>query len=397
MSDNPSAFVQKTSVLSFLVLSLILLSPKLDLNAQTVATQPFVGPSITVKTAVKGAIAEIVMVGGTLVAREDILVAAQVEGLAIVQILAEEGERVKSGQILAVLSRETVESSLAQNTAQIARAEAAIAQSRSSITEAEAAQVAASNSFTRTKQLRDEGIASAETFDQRQATARQTSARLVSSKEQLRLAEADLALAKANRRDYEIRLERTEIKAPTAGVISRRNARLGAIASGSGDALFRIIENGAIELEADVAETTLARIKQGQGATVRAAGALTDAPAIVRLVSTEISRTTRLGRVRLSLSDSTGLTIGAFARGQIEVARSEGLLMPLSAVQFNLDGAKVQVVKDGVVETRAVKTGLRQNGLVEIIAGLNEGEAVVLVAGTFLRNGDRVKPVLATN
>lgn len=355
------------------------------------------GPSITVKAVAKGAITEIVLVGGTLVAREEVLVAAQVEGLAITEILVEEGQSVTAGQVLARLSRETVESALAQNAAQIARAEAAIAQSRSAITEADAAQVAAANSFTRTKQLRDEGIASAETFDQRQSAARQTGARLVSTREQLKLSEADLALAKANRRDFEIRLERTEIKAPTAGVISRRSARLGAIAAGAGDPLFRIIENGAIELEADVAETTLARIRSGQAASVRAAGATTDSPAKVRLVSSEISRSTRLGRVRLSLAEPQGLTIGAFARGQIEVARSEGLLLPLSAVQFNTEGARVQVVKEGIVETRPVKTGLRQNGTIEIREGLTEGESVVLVAGTFLRHGDRVKPVPASN
>ena len=374
----------------------VLISPSPAL-AQEPAKAAHAGPSITVKAATRGPIAEIVMMGGTLVAREDVLVAAQVEGLAIVQILVEEGQSVTAGQVLARLTRETTESALAQNSAQIAKAEAAIAQARSSITEAEAAQVAAANSFTRTKQLRDDGIASAETFDQRQSTARQTGARLVSSREQLRLAEADLALAKANRRDYEIRLERTEIKAPTAGIISRRTARLGAIAAGAGDPLFRIIENGAIELEADVAETTLARIKVGQSAWVRAAGAASDAPAKVRLVSSEISRSTRLGRVRLSLSDPQGLTIGAFARGQIEVARSEGVLLPLSAVQFNAEGARVQVVKDGVVETRPVKTGLRQNGTIEIREGLKEGETIVLTAGTFLRNGDRVQPVLVTN
>jgi HlyD family secretion protein len=366
-------------------------------QAPAVSVTSAAGPSITVMAAKRGAISEIVMVGGTLVAREEVLVAAQVEGLAITEIHVEEGQFVQKGQILASLSRETVESALAQNSAQIARAEAAIAQTRSAITEAEAAQFAAANSFTRTRQLRDDGIASAETFDQRQSLARQTSARLVSAKEQLRLAEADLALARANRRDYEIRLERTQIKAPTAGLISRRSARLGAIAAGAGDPLFRIIESGAIELEADVAETTLARIRAGQSASVRGAGAASDVAAKVRLVSSEISRTTRLGRVRLSLADPAGLTVGAFARGQIEVARSEGLLMPLSAVQFNADGARVQVVKDGVVETRSVKTGLRQNGTIEIREGLTEGESVVLVAGTFLRNGDRVKPVAVTN
>ena len=52
----------------------------------------------------------------------------------------------------------------------------------------------------------------------------------------------------------------------------------------------------------------------------------------------------------------------------------------------------VQVVKDGVVDTRAVETGLSDAGLVEVTAGVAEGELVVSKAGTFLRSGDRVKP-----
>jgi RND family efflux transporter MFP subunit len=367
--------------------------------AQTAKDKPAekaaITPSVSVAQARLGDIAETVIVGGTLVAREEVLVAAQVEGLAVREILVEEGQSVKAGQVLALLSRDTTEAALAQNAAQIARAEAAIAQTRNSITEAEAAQVAAVNSFNRTRQLRSDGIASAETFDQRESAARQTGARVSFAREQLRLVEADLALARANRRDLEIRLARTEIKAPVDGVISRRSARVGAIAAGAGEPLFRLIEDGAIELEADVAEASLVRIKAGQTAFARPAGFSQDVQGKVRLVSSEVSRTTRLGRVRIALADSTGLTIGAFARGQIEVARSKGVLVPLSAVQFGAQGAQAQVVKDGRVEVRDLRTGLRQNGLVEIVSGVQTGEDIVLVAGSFLRHGDRVNAVAA--
>ncbi len=366
-------------------------------SAQGAARPVLAAPSVSVAEAQRGTITEVVVVGGTLVAREEILVATQVEGLAITEILAEEGQTVAAGQVLARLSRDTTDAALAQNTAQIARAEAAIAQSRNAIIEAEAAQSAAAASFERTRQLRKEGIASAEIFDQREAAARQSAARLASAREALGLAEADLALARANRRDLEIRLARTEIRAPAAGVISRRSARLGAIAAGAAEPLFRLIENGAVELEADVAEAALARIRAGQPATIRPAGFAQDVPGKVRLVASEVSRTTRIGRVRIALTDSTGLTIGAFARGQIEVARSEGVIVPLSAVQFRADGAVAQVVRGGQVEQRAVRVGLRRNGSIEITQGIETGERVVLVAGSFLRPGDRVNPVDATN
>jgi HlyD family secretion protein len=352
-------------------------------------------PSVTVSTVTRAPIVDTVIVTGTLVAREEIMVAVQVESFAVTEILVEEGDKVKEGQVLARLSRETLDASLAQNTAQIARAQAGIASARSAIAEAEAARVQAQASFQRTRTLRGEGIASAETFDQRQALAQQTAARVTSAREQLNLAEADKALIEAQRRDLEIRLGRTEIKAPVGGIVSRRAARIGAIGSGAGDPMFRLIKDGAVELEADMAETTLARIALGQKATVRPAGHSADIPAKVRLISAEIARSSRLGRVRLALETTDTLVIGSFARGVIELSRKEAVVAPLSAVLFTPDGPRVQVVSNAVVETRAITAGVRAAGKIEILSGLEPGDTVVTISGTFLRQGDRVTPVAA--
>ena len=371
---------------------LVQVGPSQAADAAT-ASKETAGPSVTVSSIIRGPITDTVITAGTLVARDEIMVAAQIDGFAITEILVEEGDSVKKGQVLARLARETIDASLAQNTAQIARAEASIAAARSGITEAEAARVQAQASFQRTRSLRQDGFASLETFEQRQASAQQTTARLATSREQQRLAEADKALAEAQRQEMMIRQERTEIKAPTDGIISRRTARIGAIAASLNDPLFRIIKDGAIELEAELAETTLARIALGQKASVRPAGRETDLAASVRFMSPEIARTTRLGRVRLSLDKSEGLVMGSFARGTIEIAKKEALLAPLSAVLFTSEGPRVQIVKDGIVESRAITTGIRAGGRIEVVSGLQEGESLVTISGTFLRHGDKITPV----
>ena len=69
-----------------------------------------------------------------------------------------------------------------------------------------------------------------------------------------------------------MRIDRTEVKAPVAGIVSRRSAKLGASASTSGEPLFRIIEDGAIDLEADVPEQTLARLAVGMPAELKLPG-----------------------------------------------------------------------------------------------------------------------------
>jgi len=352
-----------------------------------------VPPAVTVVPATRGAIQETAVLTGTLVPREEVLVSPQVEGLAITEILAEEGDLVAAGQVLARLSRDVLDATAAQNAAQVARADAAIAQARSAVMEAQANRTQVDLALARTRDLLSGGNASREVFEQRQAAASMAGARAEASTGALRAAEADRALADAQRRELLVRLARTDLRAPVAGRISRRIARQGAVVAGAGDPLFRIIRDDAVELEADVPELLLAKLRQGQPARIEAAGG--PRTGTVRLVSPEVSRTTRLGRVRVAIEGQGGLVIGSFARAAVEVARHEGVLAPLSAVLFQSGGAVVQVVRDGVVETRRVQVGLRSGTQAEITEGLAAGDSVVAVSGTFIRGGDRVTPVSA--
>ena len=343
-------------------------------------------------------IVESVVVSGSMVARDEILVGPEVDGLSIVDLLAEEGDRVRQGAVLARLDRTTLDVQKAQNDAQIARAEAAVAQAQAQIAEADANLVQANNAFDRTKALRESGNASIEMFDQRAAAARSGQARANASRQLLAIASADLALAQAQGKDIAVKLARTEIKAPRAGIVSRRTARLGGTASMSPGAepLFRIIADGAVELEAEVAEVELPGLKLGQKVAVTPAGARETLAGTIRLISPEVDKASRLGRVRVALDGNPPVAIGTFARGIIETGRKQAVTLPLSAITYSRVGASVQSVKDGKVTTKPVTLGLSGGGRAEIASGLAEGETVVARAGTFVRDGDLVTPV-ATN
>ena len=358
---------------------------------QTPATS---GPAITVTTATTGEIVRSVVVSGSMVARDEVLVVPEVDGLAVVEVLAEEGDRVAAGQVLARLSRATLEVQKAQNEAQIARAEAGIAQSRAQIVDAEANRSQAESAFERTRALKGSGNVSQEVFDQRAAASQSAQARLASANQALAIAQAELALAKAQGREIDVRLARAEIKAPVAGIVSKRNVRIGALAAmGAPEPLFRLIADGAIELEAEVAEVELPTLAVGQPVTVTPAGSETPMKGRIRLIAPEVDRASRLGRVRVALDGNPFVALGSFARGVIETGRKTAVTLPQSAITYTRAGATVQTVRDGRIASRKVELGLAGDGRVEIASGIADGDVVVARAGTFVRDGDAITPI----
>ena len=351
--------------------------------------------AVTVAKVVPAEFTATVLVTGSLVPREEILVGPEVDGLRITEVLADEGDRVKKGQVLARLVSDTLEAQLAQNDAALARATAAIAQAQTSIASAEARLVEARNAYERGKPLKSSGYISESTMDQRVMAARTAEAALAAARDGQRVAEAEKAQVEAQRRELAWRRGRTDIVAPTDGIISRRVARIGGYGAVAGEPMFRIIAKGEIELDAEVTEARLPLIKEGQAAEVSVAGVGKPVSGRVRLVSPEIDRATRLGRVRVGLGDRPELRIGAFGRGQIETAKSRGLAVPAAAVLYGAETPTVQIVTNGVVRTRPVTVGLEQDGLIEVTSGLQAGDLVVAKAGTFLRDGDAVRAMPA--
>jgi len=351
-------------------------------------------PAVTVARVAAADFVETVLVTGTLVARDEILVAPEVEGLRVLELKVEEGDRVARGQVLATLVQETQDAQLAQNDAALARTAAAIAQAKSTIAQAQAKLEEAKSAFDRARPLSKSGVMSEATYEQREAAAKTAEAQLAAARDGLKVAEAERAQVEAQRREIVWRRGNTEVKAPADGIVSRRTARVGALASAAGEPMFRIIARGEIELDAEVAEADIAKISEGVPARIGAAG-VAEVAGKVRLVAPEIDKATRLGRVRVFIGQNGTLRIGGFARAVIETARSRGLAVPASAVLYGTEGAYVQLVKDDRVVSRKVETGLASGATVEIRRGLADGELVIAKSGTFLREGDAVRPIVS--
>lgn len=349
-------------------------------------------PAVTVIAARPRDFVEPLFVSGTLVARDEVMIGAPMDGLRVTELLAEDGDRVAAGQVLARLDRTQLDAMLAQNDAALLRAEAAISQAKSQIEQVDAARAQAAAELARAKRL-DVAIITQATLDQRLAASRGAEAQYAAATSALAVAEADRASRQAERRELMVRIGRTDVVTPVAGTVSRRTARLGAVAMWAGEALFRIIADGAIELDADVPEDRLARLAPGMAARIDLPGS--DRPVVgrLRLIASEVDRATRLGKVRIALPPGAPARIGSFATGSVEVARRPALGVPASAVLRGEAGAGVMVVREGRVELRAVRAGVTNVGFTEIRDGLAAGDVVVARSAAFLRNGDEVRSV----
>jgi RND family efflux transporter MFP subunit len=351
-------------------------------------------PAVTVTEAKKISFVDNVLVTGSLAPREEVLVGPEIDGYRLTELLAEEGDYVKKGQVLAKLSREILEAQLAQNSASLSKTQASIDQVRNQIAESEATLRQAEDAFNRVKPLRESGVASQASFDEREAAFRTARARLAAQKEGLKFAEAEQILMQAQRRELEIKLGRTDIRAPADGIVSRRTARMGAVSSSSAEPLFRIIKDGDIELDAEVPEFYMTKLKAGQRARVEIEGD-GERKGTVRLVSQEVNTSSRLGRVRIFLGGAADLPIGMFAKAMIDAGQRDAIGVPSTAVLYQNESATVLAVLDGKVRERTVKPGLFAGDSVEIKEGLKEGEVVVMRAGSLLRSGDSIFPQFA--
>lgn len=352
---------------------------------------------VTVVVARQDDIIERVPVVGSLIAREEIEVHPFVQARAIEHILVEIGQRVEKGQPLAVLDTTEAVMLLGKNEVSLLRARAAVEVEASKLEVAAVTEAETRKNLERSRALQPKGAVSEQVLDQHQNAHARALAELGLARQSLQLAEADAELIVRERREIELTIERSTVKAPDTGLVLKRSARIGAMPSSSASPLFVIAKNAAIEFVAQVTETSFMQLEEGMRAEISLSGHDRPLGGTLRLNAAELDATTRSGEVRIELDETAGLKPGAFARGSIYASARRNILLPGSAVKTASGASSVLVVKEGVVDVRPVTVGARQDGLVEIVDGVSDGEMVVLKSGSFLKADEKVRPVIATS
>lgn len=363
-----------------------------DAPAPAAETAPQL-PAIVVTKAVERKMVGRIVASGTIRAVNDVLVQPQVEGLSIRELKADVGDRVEAGAVLATLNDDALLLSKSQLVATKAKAEAGLMQVKAQLAEAKANAAEARRQADRARTLADKGTISSAQADQLEAAAVGAEARVTSATQAIGVSEADLKVVDAQIADIDLKLAGTNVKAPVSGLVSVRNAKVGAIASGAGQPLFTIEQDGALELVADVSESDILPVKAGQKATIALAGSRKEVTGEVRLVSPTIDPTTRLGTVHVALDDDEQARSGMFGNAQIVIAEDTGVALPLTAITTAADGTTVRKIENGVVRLVSVETGIQDGDVIQILTGLKAGDEVVAKAGAYVRDGDRIQPV----
>lgn len=351
-------------------------------------------PAITVSAVGRRQMTDMVITSGLIAAIEEVQVAPLIEGQQIEALLADVGDRVEAGQVLARLSVSTLELQKSQLAASVAAAKAAVAQAQAGLIEAESTAAEARRVSDRTEALRKQGTTSQAAADQAAAAATSADAGVAVARQAVESARANQTLAEAQAANTDLQLARTEVTAPVAGIITSRNARIGAIASAAAP-MFVLMRDGALEMRADVAERDLMRLIPGQTATLRLAGADEPLTGTVRLVEPTIDATSRLGRVRIVVNEPDRVRAGMFAEATILIATHDALAIPITAVGSADQDTTVMKLSGDTVTRLQITTGIREGGWVEVLSGLTEGDQIVTKAGAFVRSGDRIHPVPA--
>ncbi|CAG9210582.1 efflux RND transporter periplasmic adaptor subunit [Burkholderia vietnamiensis] len=300
-----------------------------------------------------------------------------------------EGTRVKKGDIIARLESRDVEASLAQARAQVLVSRANLGVAQAELKDAEIA-------LRRTAVLAPKGAVPAAQLDI--DTARVNKARATLGSDQ-----AAIASAEANAQAAQVAVDQTVIRAPFDGIVLAKHANVGdnitpfSSASDSKGAVVTIADMDTLEVEADVAESNIAKIRSEQPCEIQL-DALPDmrfAGRVSRIVPTvDRSKATVLVKVRFVDRDARVLPDMSAKIAFLSKPATPQDRQPVTAVQASAvverDGRPVVfVVQDDAVQARAVTRGARIGELVAL-GGVKPGDTVVLAPDAKLKDGAHV-------
>jgi len=333
---------------------------------------------------------------GYVVARRQATVSSKTTG-KVIQVLIEEGDRVEEGQMLAVLDDSIPRAQLALSESRLESARAALVELNVLLKQAEL-------DLDRTQGLADRNLASQADLDRDSLSVEGLAARLARAGKEIVVAERSLAVEQQL-------LDDMEIRAPFSGIVVAKAAQPGEmispVSAGGGftrTGICTIVDMGSLEVEVDVNEAYINRVREDQPVQVTLNAYPQDryAARVIAIIPTA-DRSKATVRVRVGFVDrdervlpDMGVRVAFLQNDESGVSDTlpEGVLIPSEAVARDETGEFVFLVADATVRRRPVTTGERLGGRVQVVSGLLSGDRVVAELSSELlsdlTDGDRV-------
>lgn len=307
---------------------------------------------------------------GTISPKDTANVSAKVNGVAIEQVLVEEGQQVKAGQVLAVFDSDAAEQQILQAEAEVAEAEATLAN--------------ASADAARVLPLID--------ID---AISRQEADRYRTAELQARAA---LQASKARLSNQKLNLNNSQVLAPVSGIISKKMAEVGMVSAG--EPLFTIIKNGILEWQADIDPKLIGEVTVGTPVRVSLPNNQSVMGQVSRIAPTADNN--RQITIYASLNKDPAARSGMYQTGEFLLGSASAQTIPNAAIVSNDGYDYVMLVTDiktqegktlGRIRQQRVTLGERLGDKVAVTEPLPADSRLVKQGGSFLNDGDLVRVV----
>lgn len=340
-----------------------------------------------------GADRTVLNASGYVTARRAATVSSKVTG-KVVEVLVEEGMKVKEGQILARLDDTNVKASLRLVEAQLDSARSALEETRARLHQAEL-------ELNRFVELVKGNIASKADLDRAEAEAKALQARLEQQQKEVTVAERQVAL-------WQQQVEDTIIRAPFTGIVRSKDAQPGEmispVSAGGGftrTGICSIVDMESLEIEIDVNESYITRVEAGQPvvATLDAYPEWRIPCKVIAIIPTadrqKATVKVRVGfdKLEARVLPEMSVKVAFHEAASASPVTSRTVTVPKAAVQQQNGRDVVWVVQRGRVERRAITVGSANGDEAVISAGVVAGDRVVLNAPAGLTEGARVKEV----
>jgi RND family efflux transporter MFP subunit len=358
--------------------------------------------TVGVTKVVKKTLGKQLTVSAELVPFQEIEVYAKEAGY-VKKLLVDYGTHVKAGQTMAILEIPELEAQLQEDQAEIKNAANQVLRAQHELSRYQAQYKALHLQYTRLSGVFESqpGIVAQQEVDDAQGKDLAAQSQVDAGQSALEAAQSELGVAKAKLAHDQTLYDYSRITAPFAGVVTDRYANLGTLVQGGTNSstqampIVKLSEDDLFRLVIPVPESYVRFIRVGDPVSVRVPSLNRTFPGKVARFSVDVREDTRTMHTEVDVRNPDRLLVpGLYAEADLTLEhRADIPAIPLQAVNHEANKTTVYVVNSsGEIEDKPVTLGLQTSTDAEVVAGLHEGEEVVVSDRSGLKPGEKVKP-----